>query len=102
MRFYTENRKYYCGIDLHTKTMYVCILNESGEILLHQNIPAKPTPFLKLIADYRDQLVVGVECIFSCTPRAFPTGVLAGGSVRARKHRVSFGPCALYEGHSWR
>lgn len=65
MRFYTENRKYYCGIDLHTKEMYVCILNQAGEILVHQNIPAKPGPFLKLIADYRDELVVGVECIFS-------------------------------------
>jgi len=54
MRFYTENRKYYCGIDLHTKAMYVCIANELDEILLHQNIPAKPTPFLKLTADYRD------------------------------------------------
>lgn len=65
MRFYTENRKYYCGIDLHTKTMYVCILDENGNILIHKNIPAKPEPFLALIADYRDELVVGVECIFS-------------------------------------
>ncbi len=65
MRFYTENRKYYCGIDLHTKTMYVCILDETGKILAHKNIPAKPAPFLKLIEDYRDGLVVGVECIFS-------------------------------------
>jgi len=65
MRFYTENRKYYCGIDLHTKTMYVCILDDTGKILAHKNIPAKPGPFLKLIDEYRDQLVVGVECIFS-------------------------------------
>ncbi len=58
MRFYTENRKYYCGIDLHTKTMYVCILDETDSILLHKNIPAQPKPFLALIADYRDGLVV--------------------------------------------
>jgi hypothetical protein len=30
MRFYTKNRKYYCGIDLHTKTMYVCLMDDSG------------------------------------------------------------------------
>jgi transposase len=65
MRFYTENRAYYCGIDLHTKQMYVCILNDQGEIVRHENIPAKPEPFLALIADFRDRLVVGVECIFS-------------------------------------
>jgi hypothetical protein len=25
MRFYTHHHKYYCGIDLHTSMMYVCI-----------------------------------------------------------------------------
>jgi hypothetical protein len=65
MRFYTENRPYYCGIDLHTKQMYVCMLSSQGEIVRHENIPAKPRPFLALIAEFRDGLVVGVECIFS-------------------------------------
>ena len=32
MRFYTKNHDYYCGIDLHTKTMYVCVLNNLVEI----------------------------------------------------------------------
>jgi hypothetical protein len=26
MRFYTKQHKYYCGIDLHTKKMFVCII----------------------------------------------------------------------------
>ena len=65
MRFYTKTHQHYCGIDLHTKTMYVCIIDNQGDILVHQNIPAKPEPFFKLIAAYRDDLVVGVECIFS-------------------------------------
>jgi len=26
MKFYTRQHKYYCGIDLHTKNMYICIL----------------------------------------------------------------------------
>ena len=65
MQFYTENRKYFCGIDLHTKTMFVCILNELGEIVVHKNIPAKPEPFLELINQFREKVVVGVECIFS-------------------------------------
>jgi len=38
MRFHTKQHKFYCGIDLHTKKMYVCILDETGEIRLHQNI----------------------------------------------------------------
>jgi hypothetical protein len=27
MRFYTETHQHYCGIDLHAKTMYLCILD---------------------------------------------------------------------------
>ena len=29
MRFYNRQHRHYCGIDLHVKTMYVCILDES-------------------------------------------------------------------------
>ena len=65
MQFYTKNHKHYCGIDLHTKMMYVCILNSLGEIVLHKNIPTNPAKFLKIIAPFQEDLVIGVECMFS-------------------------------------
>ena len=65
MRFYTNSHKYTCGIDLHTKKMYVCILDSDANILIHKNIPTNSKAFLKLIEPYRDDLVVGVECMFS-------------------------------------
>src|SRR3989454_7922980 len=65
MRFSTQQHKFYCGIDLHARTMYLCILNQAGEILVHRNMPAGPDPFLKAIAPYREDLVVCVECIFT-------------------------------------
>jgi transposase len=65
MRFYTKQHQFYCGIDLHARTMYLCILNQEGEILVHRNMPAGPDPFLKTIAPYREHLVVCVECIFT-------------------------------------
>ncbi len=65
MRLYTEQRHFYCGIDLHTRWMYVCILSHEGEVVFHKNLPASPEPFLDAIAPYRDALVVGVECMFS-------------------------------------
>jgi len=65
MRFYTKQHTFYCGIDLHARTMYLCILNQDGEILVHRNMPAGPDPFLKAIAPYREDLVVCVECIFT-------------------------------------
>ena len=46
MRFYTETHKHYCGIDLHARTMYVCILDREGKVLLHQNLPCDPERFL--------------------------------------------------------
>jgi hypothetical protein len=45
--------------------MYLCILNQNGEILVHRNMPAGPEPFPKTIAPYRRDLVVCVECM--CT-----------------------------------
>lgn len=65
MRFYTKSHQWYCGIDLHARTMYVCILNRDGEIMLHRNMKTNPETFLKAIAPYRDDLVVAVECMFT-------------------------------------
>ncbi len=65
MNFYTQQHKHYCGIDLHAKAMYVCILDQSGAILVHKNLPTTPEAFLRIIAPYREDLVVGVECIFT-------------------------------------
>jgi hypothetical protein len=31
MRFYTKQHKHYCGIDLHAKKMFLCILDASGQ-----------------------------------------------------------------------
>ena len=65
MRFYTQQHGHYCGIDLHARTMYVCIISQDGTVLVEENIRARPGPFLELIAPYRDDLVVAVECIFT-------------------------------------
>lgn len=65
MRFYTQQHRFYCGVDLHAKTMHVCIVDWAGKVLVHKNIPARPDAFLELIAPYRDGLVVGVECMFA-------------------------------------
>lgn len=65
MRFYTGQHRYYCGIDLHARTMYLCILDhEGGKVVLHRNLRCEPDAFLRAIEPYRDDLVVGVECIF--------------------------------------
>jgi len=65
MRFYTKQHKFYCGIDLHTKKMYLCILEQSGDIRFHRNIKTDREVFLKVIEPYREDIVVSVECMFT-------------------------------------
>ena len=38
MRFYIQPHRFYCGVDLHARTMYVCILDEAGAIRLDKNL----------------------------------------------------------------
>jgi transposase len=64
MRFYTHRHKYYCGIDLHTSVMYVCITDAAGTILVHKNLRANPESFVRIIEPYREDLAVAVECVF--------------------------------------
>ena len=65
MRFYNGQHRHYCGVDLHTKRMYLCILDHEGNKLLHRNVRAKPHDFLSAIEGFRDDLVVGAECMFT-------------------------------------
>jgi transposase len=65
MRFYNRHHRHYCGIDLHVKTMYVCILDAAGQVLVHGNVKANRDAFLEIIAPYRVDLVVAAECMFT-------------------------------------
>jgi len=65
MRFYNVTHKHYCGIDLHARSMYLCVLDQEGKILLHRNLLTDPDVFLKAITPFREDLVVAVECIFT-------------------------------------
>ena len=94
MRFYTKQHPFYCGIDLHARTMYVCILDQAGETLLHRNMTATPEALLKAIAPYREQIVLAAECMFTW----YWLADLCADT------RDPFCPrsCPLYEGHPWR
>src|SRR5690606_28405005 len=65
MRFYNGQHTYYCGIDLHTRMMCICILDARGDVVLQRNTVAKPKSFLTVVAPYTDGLVVAAECVFT-------------------------------------
>ncbi len=71
MRFYAQQQhKHYCGIDLPARSVYICIIDQAGTILVHKNMPATPEAFLRIVAPYRDDWVVAVKCIFRGIKRA--------------------------------
>ena len=42
--------------------MYLCILDQAGEIRLHQNIKTNRGLFLNLIKPFQNDIVIAVEC----------------------------------------
>ena len=65
MRFYTTQHPFYCGIDLHARTMDVCILDQAGETLVHRNMTATPEALRKTIAPSREQIVLAAACMLT-------------------------------------
>jgi len=63
MNFYNSSHPYYCGIDLHARLLYVCIIDLQGEILVHTKIKADKSQLLALLEPYIGNIVVGVECM---------------------------------------
>jgi len=63
MNFYNNTHPYYCGIDLHARVLYVCIIDQAGNTCLHKEISADPEQLRKLLNPYIGNVVVGVECM---------------------------------------
>ncbi|SES77377.1 Transposase, partial [Thalassotalea agarivorans] len=63
MKFYTKLHDFYCGIDLHARILYVCILNRDGEKVVHQKIKAEQAALNQLLSPYFGNIVIGVECM---------------------------------------
>ncbi|HTF43197.1 MAG TPA: IS110 family transposase [Terriglobales bacterium] len=65
MKYYTSTTQFNCGIDLHARQMYVCLMDRDGKKLVHTNIKNNDFAFfLKLVAPYRHDLTVCAECMF--------------------------------------
>jgi hypothetical protein len=53
MRFYTNQHRYYCRIDLHVRSMHVCVLDSQDEILLHRKMSCHRESYLKANFPYK-------------------------------------------------
>ena len=65
MKYYTSTTEFNCGIDLHARQMYVCLMDRQGKKLVHTNVKDNDFEFfLKLVQPYRHSLTVCCECMF--------------------------------------
>src|SRR5262249_34565238 len=53
----------YVGVDLHARTLFLCVLDQAGNLRLARNLPAKPEPFLAAVEPFRPDLLVGCACV---------------------------------------
>ncbi|HET6575244.1 MAG TPA: IS110 family transposase [Fimbriiglobus sp.] len=63
MRYLDCTAASYVGVDLHARTLFVCVLDHTGTVKLARNLPAKPLPFLAAVEPFRPDLLVGCECM---------------------------------------
>lgn len=64
MQYYTERHRHTCGVDLHGRNLYLCVLDPDREIVLHRRVDCDEEKLMGLLAPYREDLVIGVECMF--------------------------------------
>ena len=65
MRFYNQQHGYYCGVDLHARSMFTHVLDHDGATVFARDLAANPQVFLEAVAPFRQGLVVGCECMFA-------------------------------------
>jgi transposase len=87
---YNRPHRFYCGVDLHARSLFTHVLDHKGRTVFEQDLPADPEAFLKAIKPYRKDLVVGCECMFAwywladlCEAEGIP---FALGHALAMKH----------------
>lgn len=65
MNFIKLNTQYYCGIDMHAKSMYICVMNKEGDILLHRNLRTEFGEFKRKVKKFLPDLSVGAESTYN-------------------------------------
>jgi transposase len=65
MRFYQGRHRFYCGVDLHARTLALCVLDDHGAVAFRGSVAAVPEAFLGAVEPFRDGLAVACECMFA-------------------------------------
>ena len=57
--------KFYCGVDLHSKSSQVCVIDEEGEVRINQKVPNLLKGFLQILEPFEPKPEVVVESTFN-------------------------------------
>ena len=55
--------RFYAGVDLHARSLYLVVLDRDGQARFGRNLPAQPEPFLRAVQSFRNGLLVAYECV---------------------------------------
>jgi len=53
--------QYYCGIDLHTRTSHLCVIDEKGERVQEGNLPNDLFHILEFLSPFGEDVTIGIE-----------------------------------------
>lgn len=65
MQLLNIDKKYYCGIDLHGKTMYTTIQDKAGSVVFHKNLPNSIDALREALHPFQGEVAIGVESTFN-------------------------------------
>jgi hypothetical protein len=66
MRLYNQQHQFYCGVDLHANSLYVCVVDAAGNKHLHENFQVRDTKsLLAALKPFSKDLVVACESTFN-------------------------------------
>jgi hypothetical protein len=63
--FVTVTTKFVCGIDLHARTMSVCVMAKNGLVLMKKTISCDIAILLECLKPFIRSITVGVESTFN-------------------------------------
>ncbi len=64
--YHQTTTDYSCGVDLHSRQMYIYVMDRDGKALVHRNVRGNDLAcFLKLVEPYKHSLTVCCECTFN-------------------------------------
>lgn len=65
MNYAKINSTYFCGADLHAQSMYIKVVDQSGQVLLKRNMPNNFGLFKQTIGRFIPDIAIGCESTFN-------------------------------------